>query len=367
MKIIFDHQIFGWQKFGGISRYAFEVASQLSLMPELEVTTLSPLHINHYLDSAPNSLKKIGIKVPQFDGCGRVYRSINNVLSVPAYRSINPDIVHETYYAKCKIAPKRSKVILTVYDMIHERFTSDFSKFDPLRKEKIAAVHRADHVICISQQTQKDLIQLLDINPEKTSVIHLGFSLTKSDNNGVNLHYSKPYLLYVGRRDGYKNFSGLLKAYAASKQLKQEFLLICFGGGAFTQIELDEMGQLGVDESHVKQVSGDDDILAHLYSNAVLFVYPSLYEGFGIPPLEAMSFNCPVACSNTSSIPEVVGDAAAFFEPTSVDSIVESIEQVVNDRPLMNSLIQKGTERVKHFSWKACAQNTLKIYREVLA
>ena len=127
------------------------------------------------------------------------------------------------------------------------------------------------------------------------------------------------------------------------------------------------MSKLGFDKGDVYQVSGSDAILAGLYQNAKAFVYPSLYEGFGIPLLEAMSFDCPVACSSVSSIPEVVGDAGAYYDPTNIDDMCKTIEQLVMDESLRKQLIMAGRERIKAFSWERCAAETLEVYRRVLA
>ena len=118
--------------------------------------------------------------------------------------------------------------------------------------------------------------------------------------------------------------------------------------------------------TNVKAVNGDDAKLANYYRNASLFVYPSLYEGFGIPPLEAMGYGCPVVCSNTSSIPEVVGDAAILFDPYSLDSISNAIETVLTNNHLRSSLISRGFEQIQKFSWKKCADETLDVYKKVL-
>ena len=227
---------------------------------------------------------------------------------------------------------------------------------------------RDSHIICISEQTQQDLIELLGVNPTKTTVVHLGFSLISESMPSKKIY--KPvrrFLLYVGTRGGYKNFEGLLRAFALSPMLKNDFDLICFGGGAFTIKEISLFEQLGISSSIVRQVSGDDSTLASYYKSASAFIYPSLYEGFGIPPLEAMSFNCPVICSNISSIPEVVGNAGLMFNPSNVESIKLAIEKVVSDSALQGSLIARGQERLKMFSWQQCAQETLAVYRKVLA
>lgn len=370
MRIAFDHQIFGWQEYGGISRYSLELAMALSSYCCQEVGIVCPLYINRYLDEAPAGLLLNGRRVPVFRRSGRIYRLLNSVLAAPTMRRFRPDIVHETYFSKRPSAPRGAATVLTVYDMIHERFPENFSPADPTRSEKAAAVCRADHVICISEQTRTDLIELLDVSPEKTSVVHLGFSLSRSADmpaGGCCKLAERPFLLYVGQRAGYKNFEGLLRAYAGSLRLRADFDLVCFGGGPFTTKELDLMSSLGAHQANVRQMSGDDALLESYYRNALAFIYPSRYEGFGIPPLEAMSFGCPVVCSNVSSIPEVVGEAAESFDPTSVESIRTSIERVVDDEGWRRELIQRGAVRHKAFSWNRCGEETLQIYRKVLA
>lgn len=366
MRIAFDHQIFGWQEYGGISRYAYELAAGLSTACKQEVAIISPLYVNRYLAHAPQQLNIQGVQVPSFKGSGRVYRAINSLLARSAIKRFAPDIVHETYYAADGVAPRKAKVVLTVYDMIHERFPEYFSIVSPTRREKALAVARADHVICISEQTRTDLIELLGVPPAKTSVVHLGFSLTAAPQVSIeDGEMSRQFVLYVGSRTGHKNFVGLLNAYAGSRFLMDEFDLVCFGGGELTAKEKELVNQMGIPAGRVRQVSGNDSLLGFYYQSARAFVYPSLYEGFGIPPLEAMSFGCPVVCSNTSSVPEVVGDAAELFDPADHDSIKKAIENVVGNNELRKSLIERGRTRVSCFSWERCARETLDIYRRV--
>ena len=370
MKIAFDHQIFGWQEYGGISRYAFELASALHAGRTDEVAIFCPLYVNRYLEHAPAGLLRGGRRVPSFPRSGRIYRALNGWLARPALRRFRPDIIHETYYSGRSTRLQGARYVLTVYDMIHERFPENFSRADPTRREKATAVARADHVICISEQTRRDLIDILGIPAEMTSVVHLGFALTSG--NGPRLAEERPplehpYVLFVGSRGGYKNFSQLLLAYAASPAVHEHVRLMCFGGGAFRPEELAAIAKTGLDPSRVLQMAGGDDVLANCYRHARAFIYPSRYEGFGIPPLEAMSLDCPVACSNVSSIPEVVGDAAEMFDPDSVDSMARAVERVVNDDDRRRSLIALGRERLKKFSWAACAKETLNVYRGLLS
>ena len=371
MKIVFDHDVFSLQQFGGISRYICELGKNLATENSKNVSVVAPLYVNHYLRQVPKSLKVLGFPVRQIRRTGRIIRTINWAMAWPIIRYLKPDIVHETYYSAKRIAPKNAQVVLTVHDMIHEHFSDQFSKkfsiFDSTMKVKATAVARADHIICISKQTRQDLIELLGVNPAKVTVVYHGFSLTSESVLLQKVHKPKrPFLLYVGVRDGYKNFIGLLQAFGASTILKSDFDLICFGGGAFSNQEVNLFHKLGVSSSIVHQVSGDDAALASHYKTASAFIYPSLYEGFGIPPLEAMSFNCPVVCSNVSSIPEVVGNAGLMFDPSDIESIRLTIEKVIGDRTLQESLIARGQERLKIFSWEQCAKETLAVYHKVL-
>ena len=369
MKIIFDHQIFSWQQYGGVSRYIYELAQGLTSECRQYVAIVAPFYINQYLKQAPKLLNVLGMPIKQIRRTGRIFRAINWAMAWPIIRYLQPDIVHETYYSASSLAPKGTKIILTVYDMIHERFSDQMPISDPsISGKKALAVARADHIICISEQTRQDLIELLGVNPAKTSVVYLGFSLTSQPVTPQKIDSPlRPFLLYVGVRGGYKNFVGLLQAYAASAKLKSDFDLICFGGGAFTNKEISMFQELDLAVNAVRQVSGSDAVLAGYYQAASAFVYPSLYEGFGIPPLEAMSFNCPVACSNVSSIPEVVGNAGLMFNPNDTQSIKLAIEQVVGDSVLREVLVARGQERIKQFSWERCAQETLDVYRKTLA
>jgi len=368
MKIVFDYKIFNGQQYGGVSRYIYELAQGLAIECRQDVAVVAPFYVNQYLKHAPKSLKVLGLPIKKIRRAGRILHAINWAVAWPIIKYLQPDIVHETYYSESHIAPKCAKVVLTVHDMIHERFSEQFSAFDATSKEKAIAVARADHIICVSEQTRRDLIEFLGVNPAKISVVYHGFSLTNKSVTQQKIDsQARPFLLYVGTRGGYKNFVGLLQGYAASVILKSDFDLICFGGGAFSNKEISMFQQLGLAINTVRQISGSDAVLAGHYQAASAFVCPSLYEGFGIPLLEAMSFNCPVVCSGVSSIPEVVGNAGLIFDPNDTQSIKLAIEQVVSDSALREVLVARGQERIKEFSWERCAQETLDVYRKILA
>jgi len=366
MKIVFDHQIFRAQQYGGVSRYFYEVAKQLSADKNCDVEIFAPLYVNEYLGMASN-VRIRGKKIKSVPYSAYLRKGINNALTrmmVTPRKEI--DIFHETFFTQLDNRPHSAKGLVTVYDMIHEKFPDFFPARSNFQKRKACAVKRADHVICISENTRQDLIELLDVPEEKTSVVYLGHSLSRPIEAITPENSEKSFILYVGNRDGYKNYELMLRAYASSKSLKSEISIICFGGGSVTTRERDLMASLNLPPDCVKYMGGDDSILASLYASAKVFVYPSLYEGFGIPPLEAMAFGCPVVCANTSSIPEVVGDAAELFNPESESELRAAMEKVVFSQEHAARLVAKGHERIKLFSWEKCAMDTLAVYEKIL-
>jgi len=365
MQISYDYQIFSLQNVGGISRYFVELGQRLpTLFPDMQTTAIAPLHINEYL--AASSINKIGRKINSFSGKHRVLPLLNDFLSTLILKKNQPDILHETYYATRSLSFNGPR-ILTVYDMIHERFPEQFHGPDRyIARLKAKAVARADHLIAISQSTRDDLVNILHVAEEKITVIPLASSFAGDSNlkkPGVNRE--KPYLLYVGLREGVKNFTRLVTAYAGSSLLRSEYDLLCVGGGNFSQTESEFLQTLNVRQS-VKHQNADDIMLAELYSRATLFVYPSLYEGFGIPLLEAMHCGCPVACSDCSSMPEIAGDAAVFFNPKDPEEIAAVLEETVQSETTLAALKERGLKREQRYSWDACVTQTAEVYRNVL-
>lgn len=368
MRIAMDYQIFCLQAYGGISRYFVRLAEQFSKKSE-DVRIFSPLHCNEYLQGLDASLvagQRVALTPSK---AMRLTIPFNNFVANRKIEKWQPDIEHETYYSVFNKQPKKHPVVVTVYDMVHELFPNEFSKFGNISMRKRKAVERADHVICISESTRLDLMRLFAVDPGKISVVHLGFDNFVSGSSwpaDAGATCGRPYLLFVGNRGGYKNFFGFLKAFAASHRLKGEFDIIAFGGGAFSQAEKDMIEGLGIPARQVRQMGGSDETLGGLYRHASVFVYPSLYEGFGLPPLEAIAHGCPVALSNTSSMPEVVGEAGAYFDPASVENMSSVIEELVFSPSLTQSLTGKGQERLKKFSWSNCADDTLAVYSKLV-
>ena len=365
MRIAFDYQTFFWQSYGGISRYFTRLAQGL-LDLDQQVEIFAPLHCNSYLSSLPQGIVS-GRFIKQFPPkTSRLLLAYNQLGSRYKITKWQPDVVHETYYSRVGMAPKHCQTLITVHDMIHELFPNDFPAHDNTSYVKRRAVERADHIICVSENTKQDLTRLFGVPNCKISVVHHGFDqFVEDESPSPRASGAKPFLLYVGQREGYKNFLGLLKAVASSAKLLSEFDIVAFGGGKYSMVEMTLIASLGFSENQVRQVSGDDGLLGNYYRLARAFIYPSLYEGFGIPPLEAMAHQCPVISSNTSSMPEVIGNAAEYFVPNECESMRFAIEAVVYSEHRIDDLQKKGVARLSHFSWSKCTQETLAVYRSV--
>jgi glycosyltransferase involved in cell wall biosynthesis len=362
MRILYDYQIFCLQQYGGISRYFYELANHIAALVEHSVEIFAPFYTCQYLTARGVATHK-GRKIPKLSGLEKVTAwSIDAALAYLLSSSQSGvDVFHATYYSGVDCCTRSSKKIITVHDMIYEKFSDQFPGKDKMRQMKKNAIIRADHIICVSDNTRRDLLNLLPVPENKTSVIYHGSSFYKKTKN-KSFPIRKPYLLFIGQRDGYKNFDILLRAFAHSSKLRKDFLLICFGGGTFSSVERKRIATLGLSLQDVIHVRGDDADLAGFYGEAAAFVYPSLYEGFGIPLLEAMALSCPVVCSNASSFPEVVGNAADLFDPFDEESLRSTIERVVFSMEHRDFLIGRGLDRARLFSWDRCAEETLQVY-----
>ena len=186
-----------------------------------------------------------------------------------------------------------------------------------------------------------------------------------SENSNNNKPYT-PYILYVGSRKKYKNFDFLLNAFSKSEKLMKDFNIILFGGENITVQEIKKFKDLNFRENQIIHIEGDDFILKNLFSNARAYVFPSLYEGFGLSLIESMYLSCPVICSNIKTFIEIAKDSVEYFDPKNYESIISSIEKVVYSNEYSKVLIKKGRERVSKFSWKNCASETNQIYQNLI-
>ena len=208
-------------------------------------------------------------------------------------------------------------------------------------------------------------MEIFGTDESKIEVVYHGNSMFPNYAVNKSIDIPKKYILFVGLRGAYKNFDRFMVSISKTLNNEKNLFVICAGGGKFNAQELKNFSRLNIAEQ-VKQCSVDDGMLANLYGNAKLFVFPSLYEGFGIPILESFACQCPLVCSDTSSFPEVAGDAAYYFNPYSERSIRGAVEEILNNDELQNELKQKGLKRLEQFSWKQTAIKTKKIYENVM-
>jgi len=378
MKILYDFQAFSIQRFGGVSRYFYELMNHFGEDPDLRWELPIRCSDNEYL---PNLKKMDGraegvtgpcqdfLKGLNFRGKRRLYQWKNRPLAIERIRAGEYDIFHPTFYDDYFLNYLPDKpFVLTIHDMIHEVYPEFFLPNDPTSNRKKMLVQKAARIIAISETTKRDLINIFKIPENKVTVIYHGNSLAADAKlTDSNLIKDLPvlYLLFIGARGGYKNFYFFLRAVSALLLANPELQVVC-AGRSFTAEENQFFKSLGLTDS-IKQYAVDDVRLAYLYQNAMAFVFPSLYEGFGLPVLEAFSRGCPVIMSTGGSLPEIGGDAAVYFDPKNSGSIREAVSRVISDEDIRKGLIQKGKTRANNFSWEKTARMTKQVYADVLA
>ncbi len=362
LRVAYDHYIFSDQVQGGISRYFAGIIpelAQLGIAPRI----IAPLTVSEPLQHIPREFiwgRAVAYNRPR----QMAAKAANRLASWSLTRMYRPHIFHESYFSPVAHAPRGCPTIITCHDMLHDLFPEDFGRGDPTLINKPGALARAAWVICISQSTRNDLLDRYPQLADRSSVIHYGFDQAFLDGEAAPPLHDRPYILFVGAlRRRYKNFGGLVDAYARSRLPAAGIDLVCVGGGPFAADELERLRQAGVAERVHQRRSHNDAELRSWYRNAVLFAYPSLYEGFGIPPLESMASNCPVVTMRVSSMPEVSGEAAEYAEPDRPDSLIDALERVALDPARAEALRAAGRERVRLFSWRKCAEATSRVYR----
>jgi glycosyltransferase involved in cell wall biosynthesis len=359
MRVLYDDQVFATQRFGGISRYINEVATATA--HQAEVLVSAGMYLNRYLHDN-REVNKSGFYVDE-SKAWRVRDKFNQCWTALQSRRFQPDVVHETYYRASGLHAKRAKVVVTVHDFIHELYPSEapFSQFHAsLKRESLA---RADAFLAVSVSTLNDLLKIYPWVEEKPhKVIHHGSSYSEPSTSAINQILDAtdghPYILYVGHRKGYKRFKDLIGAYTLIKPSMSSLKVLAFGCGAFSDNEAEEITAAGVSSSDFVYVEGSDDLLNAAYKCASVFCYTSLYEGFGIPILEALSAGCPVVCSDISVFREVGGGGVAYYEAGSATALASELENVLNSR--------ERAGNVKMKSWHDCSSQHLHFYQEML-
>jgi glycosyltransferase involved in cell wall biosynthesis len=262
---------------------------------------------------------------------------------------------------------RHGRLVVTHHDCTHERYPQLLGNGSFIMQRKRTLFARADAIICVSEASRRDLLHFYDVAEEKTHIVHHGFSPLSVAPSPAEVagESSVPYLLYVGSRSKYKNFALLLEAFSRSG-LAGDYRLMVLGGGAFSAEDGARISSLGLSDWITLIPKAGEATLARAYRNAALFVYPSLYEGFGFPPLEAMSLGCPVLVLRTSSLPEVCGEAVFYFENSDADELSNALVSTLRDTQGIATKRRLGEQQVRLYDWSRTASSTLNVYRALL-
>ncbi len=272
----------------------------------------------------------------------------------------------DIFFSPAHYLPRFSlvKTVVTIHDLSFLYFPKEFLLKDLIQLKLWTkySIKKANKIIAVSKTTKKDIIKNYNIPEEKIEVIYNGYekiSNTKSEKFTIKIQ-NKPYILYVGTIQPRKNINVLIEAFSKFKLLYPDYQLIIAGKKGWLYKDIfKKVIDFGLEDCVFFTDYISENQLIFLYKNAFCLVIPSLYEGFGIPLLEAMNFDCPVISSYSSSLPEIAGDAALYFDPNNYLDLVEKLKLLRENSDLKKDLIKKGKERIKQFSWKKTAEQTL--------
>ena len=378
MRILYDYQIFQWQRVGGISNSFINLIQNLPSTAEFQIGIKDSDNV-HLKESGlvqvrPFSSEQNFLTNRYFYGKGYLFRwfsaifpsinsrEVNRKYSIDLLKSGQFDVFHPTFFEDYFLPYLNgTPYVFTVHDMITEKFkTGDILQTN----NKKTLVDRASHIIAVSNNTKQDLMDIFNVPESKITVIYHGASeiIPKKDFQvGID-----NYILFVGQRGGYKNFIPMVKSLLPVLERHQDIKIICTGAD-FSLQERSLFKENGLQDRVIHKSPSDAELRA-LYANALCFVFPSLYEGFGIPILEAWKCGCPVILNKKSCFPEIAKDAAVFFtldnNYSDVDRVMESfLTMPENEKDL---LLQRQNKRLQDFSWKKSAEMLLDVYRGVM-
>lgn len=384
MKILYDHQAFTNQYFGGVSKCFCELITH---MPDYVQAKISIKQSNnvHLLESklVPD-VKPVVMDYRHFmpslsfRGKARLYYNLVSKLaflhcaeqenleySVKTIKGGDFDVFHPTYFSDYYLPIIEKKpFVITVHDMIPELFPQSFGYKNPQSILKKVLCEKATAIIAVSNQTKIDLMRLWGVSENKINVVYHGTPDIIEDK--VNRIIDEEYFLYVGQRAPYKNFTQTIRDFSLFHLKHPEVKLICTGN-VFTSEEKQIIDNLNLKKC-VVQIKATEKEMISLYHYAIAFIYPSLYEGFGMPILEAFSCRCPVLLNNKSCFPEIGGDAALYFDSdngkSNLTELMMEVYHYTNGQRA--SLIEKGLERIKHFQWNDSSRALLDVYKKIV-
>lgn len=384
MKVLFDYDGFRG-KVGGVPRCTVELIKHFPEYVDVEISIAVCDNI-HFLDSQIKpSVRPCAVNDKNFitrrDFRGKrklfeltekifpsfpSYSNVNKPLSIAALKKQDFDVFHcpsttaDTYFLEYL---QNKPFVLTVHDMISELF---FPPNNSQTRIKSKLVPLASHIVTVSQNTKRDLMRIMNVPEKKISVVYHGAPRLPSGD--LTRLLPEPYFLYIGRREKYKNFDQTLIDFAAFHRDFPEVSFVVVGG-AFNSAERGLVKSLGVDDC-VKNILASESELVSLYKNAIGFIFPSLYEGFGLPILEAFTYECPVLLNDTSCFPEIAKDAGVFFHSrpekneSNLPEVMRMVYSMSNEERRV--VINNGLTRRRCFTWEDSSRRLAEIYGSVL-
>lgn len=385
MKVLYDSQAF-LQRYGGVSKSFCELIKNLPSNVEWEIAIkqsnnihLKQMNLVPHIQPNQISLDNF-ITKHNFKGKSRLYNLCNKLFpNLPTVEHVNRkyevelikqrnfDIFHPTFFQDYYLPLLSGKpFVLTIHDMMPELFPQYFKRTDLQIINKNELAKKAAAIIAVSEKTKEDAVNILGINHEKITVIYHGGPQINTDSLNESPIIKERYILYVGNRTAYKNFKQLLQGFALFSKDFRNVKLVCTGS-EFSATELQLMKEYKVKDKVLHYFANDKE-LGNLYSHALTFVYPSLYEGFGMPILEAYAYGCPVFLSKCSCFPEIAGNAAVYFDTQfGAKDIASKLSMLYQYSPQQRqALINAGYKQLSLYSWKKSAQQLAKVYESIL-
>ncbi len=345
----------------GVGRYTTELSGALGRIAGVELERLG--------------FTGLGGGDPVRRGADRVARNVAYypvMLSRQASRR-RVDLVHCP--GPVAVVRTAQPLVLTVHDMLPWRYPETYGRMALARQRLLVTrvARSASRILVGAEYTRRDVVEHLGVSARRVEVVPLGvdgrFNRMETDPSQLAHRFGippGPFVLWVGTLEPRKNLSSLLRAFALVRRRAPQVSLVLVGEWGLADAEVErDLDQLG--RSVIRPGFVTDEELAVLYSATTCFVFPSLYEGFGLPPLEAMACGAPVIASDRSSIPEVVGDGGMLVDPVDTDALADAIESVVLDPARAEELRRAGLARARQFTWARSAEMTLQTYRAALA
>lgn len=353
----------------GIGRYTLEMCQALCKIESISLYLYSPSPID---DRVVSQLPNAKVKVANWNN--GVLRQLWSESLLPFWANQDKvDVFWGPAHRLPNFLPKKALKIVTIHDLVWKHASETMSIFTRILERFFMplAIHNADHIIADSNATATAIDEAFNVDPKIISVVLLGISLADKAEPFENLRNNNidgPYFLFVGTLEPRKNLTRLLEAYSnLSDTLKAETSLVIAGGKGWGGVDVKKtIADLGL-EAHVYVLGYvDESTLATLYAHALFLAMPSIYEGFGLPLVEAMAHGTPVLTSNNSSMPEVAGNAGLLVNPLDTNSIKNGLEQLLTDTSLRNSLAHNTQKQITLFNWDNAAHQLASTFENAL-